>query len=805
MTKNTEIIGLFMLLSREVLIMESREIIKISVRNLIQYVMQSGDIESGFTGSSRMVDAIKAHQIIQKSMGEEYQSEIPVSFSFEEEKFTLEISGRIDGIFNTKDSVIIDEIKTVTVNINDIDENYNPLHFAQAKCYAYIYGKEKGLQEIGVQLTYYQMNTKEIKHIIKNYSLEELKQFFDGLIGSYLEWAHVIKGWEGQRNSSIKLLNFPFSSYRDGQRRFAVAVYRTIMKEGKLFAQAPTGIGKTMAALFPAVKAVGEGKASKIFYLTSKTIARTVAEKAFDDMKNKGLRFKTLTLTAKEKICFSPGKECKREECKYAMGYYDRVKDAIKDIFSIDSFSHQSIEAYARKYSICPFEFSLDLSLWSDCIICDYNYVFDPKVYLKRFFLEGGSDYCFLIDEAHNLVDRSREMFSAELFKKPILELKRNAKSKNEAIAKSMKNINDYMIKLRKKCEEGKADYVVEKVSPNELIPLLRKFIKAADDYLSRGKDSIFYKQVLDLYFNIHSFVRIYEYYDERYITYIEKLGNDVKIKLFCLDPSQVLQETLKRGRSAVFFSATLTPIDFFLQSLGGDKASFKLKLASPFPDKNLCVLVDNKISTKLKSREHTYERVAESIYSVASEKNGNYLAYFPSYKYMNSVYEKFIEINPDSNTVCQKAGMSELEREQFIEMFSSGNDSILVGFAVMGGIFGEGIDLVGDRLSGAVIVGVGLPQICLERDIIKKYYQEINSYGFEYAYIYPGMNRVMQAVGRVIRSEVDRGVVLLMDDRFTNSVYKKLLPGEWKTQIISTSDSIKRIINGFWHQKENK
>lgn len=787
--------------SKEVLIMEPNVIMKVSVRNLVEFVLQSGDLCQSYSGSTRMADGIKAHQTIQKSMGEEYLAEVPVLYKVIKEDFILEVSGRIDGIIKTRDTVIIDEIKTTVHDVSDIDINFNPLHLAQAKCYAYIYSASNNIANIGVQLTYYNMGTNEIQHIINYFKIEELRDFFDDLTGQYIEYAYAVREWEKKRNSSISELKFPFSIYREGQRKFAVAVYNTIVKNTRLFAQAPTGIGKTIAALFPAVKALGGGFISRIFYLTPKTITRTAAEKALEGMRNKGLIIKTLTLTAKDKICFNKDKECGPKECEFARGYYDRIKDAVQDAISIDSLTPQVVQDYARKHSVCPFELSLDLSLLSDCIICDYNYAFDPRVYLKRFFLDSNEDYCFLVDEAHNLVDRSREMFSAELYKKPILELKNAAKNKNAEIMKSLKGINNYFIKLRKCCEENESGNFVEVEKPGDIIPLLRKFIKASDDYLTSGGEMSFYRQLLDVYFDITSFLRIYELYDEKYTTYVERLGNDIRIKIFCVDPSTAMKAALNRGKSVVFFSATLAPLDYFIQIFGCGKESFKFRLQSPFPSQNLCVLVDDKISTRFKSREHSYDRVSEAIYSLVSEKTGNYLIFFPSYKYMNQVHTRFQEKNPGINTICQMPSMPETKREDFLNMFASGDDHTLVGFAVMGGLFGEGIDLVGDRLLGAAIVGVGLPQICLERDIIKDYFERERGSGFQYAYIYPGMNRVLQAAGRVIRSENDRGVVLLMDDRFTNPPYRELLPKEWNIEILKDFGSFKNAINKFWHE----
>lgn len=780
--------------------MESKTTLKISVRNLIEFTLVSGDLVSGFSGSSRLIEGIKAHKAIQKSAGKSYTPEVTVSYLVENSNLSLEISGRIDGIIDDLNGITVDEIKSTTEELEYINQDYNHMHWAQAKCYAFIYAVKNSLKEINVRLTYFNIDTKELKQFQKNLSIEELEAFFNDIIDRYFAWASVIKDWNITRDVSIKELEFPFASYRKGQRELAAAAYRAIRDGGKLFVQAPTGIGKTAATLFPSIKAIGEGHTSKIFYLTAKTITRTIAEKAVDKMRENGLRLKALTITAKEKVCFKPGTSCDPEQCEFAKGYYDRLKNAVTEVYKLDSFTRTVIEDYASKHSICPFEFSLDLSLWSDCIICDYNYVFDPRVYLKRFFLDGGGDYTFLIDEAHNLVDRAREMYSAELFKKHVLELKRAVKSESSQLSKSLDKINSCMIKFRKICEVEEVDHIVQKEACKELYPLLRKFIKLSEKWLVKNKNSLLYKVLLDFYFQVSGFIRASEYYDDRYITYYEKIYDDLRIKLFCLDPSAVLSEAMKRGKAAVLFSATLTPMDYFSKILGGGDDSYVLRLTSPFPQENLCLLMNDRISTRYKQREQSYEKVAKTISTMVIGKVGNYLIYFPSYKYMNEVLVRFTGMNSGAKVIFQRSGMTELEKEMFLSEFSEPGQNSLVGFAVMGGMFGEGIDLTGECLSGAVIVGVGLPQICLEREIIRAYFQEQNELGFEYAYMYPGMNKVMQAVGRVIRTENDRGAVLLIDDRFSYPAYKELFPPEWEHAVrVGGTKTLDVVLSEFW------
>lgn len=779
--------------------MDTKHMVKISVRDIIEFVLKSGDLSSEYMGSSKAVEGTKAHKAIQKERPEEYTSEIPITYSIDLSNMYLEVSGRIDGIYKYEDRTVIDEIKSTSLALENISEDFNLLHWAQAKCYAYIYADQNGLEDIEVQLTYVNRESQENKSFCKKYSFIELGQFFFDIINKYLEWIGRICVWSDLRDSSINELKFPFESYRKGQRELAVSVYKTIKNSRKLFAQAPTGIGKTLATTFPGLKSLGEGHVSKIFYLTAKTITRTVVENAFNHLRGKGLKLKTLTITAKEKICFGEGK-CKPEECPYAAGYFDRINDAVADIFSLDNFNLTNIQEYARKHMVCPFEYSLELSLWSDCIICDYNYVFDPRVYLKRFFTAGGKEFLFLIDEAHNLVDRGREMFSAELLKKEFLSLKRKTKKELPEIYEIVNKINTCFIELRKRCEENDEKCLVQSEPLKELINLIRKFVDKSDAYFESRRKVDFHEELLDLYFKGAGFIRISEFYDEKYVTYVEKYSDDVKVKLFCIDPSYLLGEAMKRGKSSVLFSATLTPLDYFSYILGGEKEDYRIIIPSPFPRWNLGLLLADNISTRFKNRELSYSKVAEVIYAVTKTKAGNYIAYFPSYKYMYDVLERFVNLESGFDIIYQRPDMGEAEKEGFLGNFIADRDNTLVGFAVMGGMFGEGIDLVGDRLSGAVIVGVGLPQVCLERDILRKYFQDKNDMGFEYAYIYPGMNKVLQAAGRVIRTENDRGVVLLIDERFSNYNYKGLFPDEWShLKKVRNSKAIEAAAKDFW------
>ncbi|KAJ52930.1 DNA excision repair protein ERCC-2 [Clostridium tetanomorphum] len=777
--------------------------VRISVRNLVEFILRTGDLDSTFIGSSRAVDGTRIHQKIQKNKGEDYLPEVSLKHTFEYRDMTITLEGRADGIIKNNDEIIIDEIKSTTRDIEGIDENYNPLHMAQVKCYAYIYAKQNEIPIIGVQLTYCQVETGKIKYILNEYSLKELESFFYSLIEKYYVWAKFTKDWSEKRDKSIKELTFPFLHYRRGQRELAVAVYRTISQKKNIFLQAPTGIGKTISTIFPGVKAVGEKLISKIFYLTAKTITSSVALEAFNKMEGKGLQFKVATITAKDKICFKDKPTCNGEQCEFAKGHFDRVNEVIMKILKRENLINRIvIEKYSKEYKVCPFELSLDLTLWADCVICDYNYVFDPRVYLKRFFDAGKEDYLFLIDEAHNLVDRGREMFSAELTKEEFLNGKKLTKNSSSKLYKIFNKLNSYMLDMNKKCNED--GFYMQKEEPLEIYPYLRNLVNEGEEWLKGNEKGEGYEEILQIYFNVLAFLRISEFYDGKFVTYVEKEGKNSKLKLFCLNPANLLNMAIKRGRSGIFFSATLTPIKYFKDILGGDKDDYSMRFESPFSIKNRALMIASNISTRYKNRENSVRKIVDYIKAFIKIKKGNYLVFFPSYKYMDMVLEVFEKEYNDVKIIVQNSFMKEEEREEFLNNFYEEGEKTLVAFSVLGGIFSEGIDLKGERLSGAIIVGVGLPQIGFERNIIMNHFNEENNCGYEYSYMYPGMNKVLQAAGRVIRSEKDIGAILLIDDRFTSKNYQKLFPREWMNNfIVRSSDDIEKILGEFWKSKK--
>ena len=785
---------------------ENLPVIRISVRNLVEFILREGDIDNRTGGGQdpeNMQMGSRIHRKIQRQMGSDYQAEVPLKTEIVCDGFTLKIEGRADGLIHTKEQVMVDEIKGVLRELDRVQEPAG-IHLAQAKCYASMVAEQEGADEIGVQMTYCQMETEEVKRFQYSYQSNELKVWFDAVIRQYEKWAKFQIEWRKARNASIKGIEFPFP-YRKGQRELAVSVYRTILRQKKLFIQAPTGVGKTISTVFPAVKAVGEELGEKIFYLTATTITRTVAEQAFETLREQNLKFKVITLTAKEKICFCEDTSCNPDDCPYAKGHFDRVNDAVYELLmQEDVMSREVLEAQARKHKVCPFEMALDVSTWVDGVICDYNYVFDPDARLRRFFAEGGAGgYLFLIDEAHNLVERGRQMYSAELCKEDFLAVKKLVKGEAPRFAKRLEACNKILLAMKKECENYK---VLDNISHFGI--QLMNVLSETDRYLEECVDKEVRETVLDFYFQVRSFLNIYDGLDENYVIYTEYQENGrFVLKLFCVNPAANLQKCLDKGNSAVFFSATLLPIQYYKRLLSTEKDNYAVYIDSSFDTKKRLLMNGVDVSTRytMRSRE-MYQRYATYIFRVVKAKMGNYLIFFPSYRFMEDVYQEFTQLlasdEEEMELVIQQKHMDEEERENFLRAFEMGREKSLIGFGVLGGIFSEGIDLTNEKLIGTLIIGTGLPQVCNEREILKSYFDQKGLYGFDYAYRYPGMNKVLQAAGRVIRTEDDRGVILLLDERFQREKGKEIFPKEWADCERCRLDIVEEKIRLFWEKQ---
>lgn len=842
-----------------------------SVRNLVEFILRGGDIDnrSGRMITDAMMEGSKIHRKIQRSMGENYQAEVPLALTIQAEEYMLVIEGRADGIAygefpnqnsekeaytqdtfldrtgKSEEMVYIDEIKGVYRNVATMEAPVY-VHKAQAMCYAYIYALQNHLDQIGVQMTYCNLDTEDVKLFQEVFAWDALADWFGNLITEYRKWADWQIMWRRKRQESIQNLEFPYP-YREGQRKLVGDVYRTIRRGKNLFIQAPTGVGKTISTIFPAVKAVGEELADRIFYLTAKTITATVAKETFGLLREQGYQAKIIQLTAKEKLCLCGNTaieqeaadqdnpypdfpqiklECNPQNCPYAKGHFDRVNDAVFELLQAsDLFTREEILAQARKHRVCPFELSLDVATWCDNILCDYNYVFDPNVYLKRFFQDSSKEkYLFLVDEAHNLVDRSREMYSATLYKEDILAVKKIMKPHNQAIARTLDKCNKAMLDFKRECENYS---VCESVGV--LTFYLMRLVSQMEEFFEKPREFPDKKTVLDFYFELRNFVNIYDLVDENYVIY-DEMQEDGRfmIKLFCVDPSKNLQKCIDKSVSTIFFSATLLPINYYKRLLSTKEDNYAIYAQSTFDETQRLLAFGRDVSTKYTRRGPAeYEKIARYIRAAIRSKKGNYMVFFPSYKMMQDVYDVFVRVERESDTrngvavsdepniaeesleesltiIMQHSNMNEAEREEFLQAFEQEDSGTLVAFCVMGGIFGEGIDLKNDRLIGAVIVGTGLPQISNEREILKQYYDKQGLSGFDYAFRYPGINKVLQAAGRVIRTQEDRGIIVLLDERFLQSDYNALYPREWKNRIVGNVETVDAEICKFWENTKD-
>ena len=783
-----------------------RETIRISVRELVEFILCSGDIDNRVGGrqdAQSMLAGARIHRKIQRSMGSDYHAEVTLKYVIPMEEFDLLVEGRADGIIDGE-PVTIDEIKGIYKSLDYLKEPI-PVHLAQAKCYAYFYGVQNDKTRMDVQMTYVNLDTEQKLYFRECYTMEELTIWFENLIREYQKWADFQYRWKQLRNASIKEVQFPYE-YREGQKELAGSVYRSILREKRLFIQAPTGTGKTLATLFPAVKAMGEGLGDKIFYLTAKTITRTVAASCLDLLRGQKLRIKSVLLTAKDKMCLCEETNCNPDACPYAKGHYDRVNDAVFEILNTgqDQMTREILQEHAKKWQVCPFELSLDVSTWVDTVICDYNYAFDPRAHLRRFFHEGAEeDYIFLVDEAHNLVERARTMYSATLCKEDFLELKKLLKGRAPKIEKQLNKCNSHLLELKRECES----YEILK-DINALYLQLLSLSGEIQEYLEYVDDPELKKSVTEFYLNLRTFLNTYDVLDESYRIYSQMCGDGkFRLHLFCIHPANRLKEYLRHGRGCIFFSATFLPIQYYKELLSGEMEDYAVYATSCFPPENQLVFVGGDVTSRYTRRgPREYERISGYIEETIRNKTGNYLVFFPSYEMMESVYDRFSNTETGSSCVCklQSANMTEEEREEFLEAFETGEDKgkSLLGFCAMGGIFSEGIDLTNERLIGAIIVGTGLPKVCTEREILKNYFDERGLGGFDYAYLFPGMNKVLQSAGRVIRTSEDKGCILLLDERFRKEEYQRLFPREWKQPVFGKRSDLKSVLQSFWKEE---
>jgi len=851
------------------------ETIRISVRDLVEFVMRSGDLDERAAGASEeaMLEGARMHRKLQREEGPEYTAEVPLSIYYpirlpEEDEngdapnpgdaaesasaveVAVLVEGRADGIFLGSDpenpifgeAWTVDEIKTTYRKLSRMKEP-EPVHLAQAKCYAYIYAVQNRLETIRVRMTYCSLVTQEVRRFTQEFTAEEIGRWFDDLMAEYARWAGMEIRWKKIRDKSLSELTFPFT-YRPGQKELAVHVYHTICHGRKLFLEAPTGTGKTISAVFPALKAMGEGKADRLFYFTAKTVTGRVALETFSIMRERGLRLRSIQLTAKDRICPMETRACNPDACPRARGHFDRVNEALYALVTNEEdVDRRVVDEYAEKYNVCPFELGLDVSLFADAVVGDYNYLFDPHARLKRFFAEGKAKnrYLFLVDEAHNLVERGRNMYSASLSSGEIRVFRSSVREIYPALWRKLGKLVSAFRPYREQLEGEEKAVFPEDIDAfadaaykvmEEMQSILHEQRRGGQDSEGAadrsaadrsaadrraglrlkadhraGLRSEVQENFLSAYFDLSHFLMIYEGMDEAYRTYAVRKGKeDCEIRLFCADPSAKLAECLEKGEASILFSATFLPIRYYKRLLGGREEDYEVYARSSFDPGKLGLFIASDVTSRYRMRgAEQYGKIALCIHSSVSQRHGNYMVFFPSYSFMEAVLEQYRSLYPEDEETAfavQSPQMTENERQAFLDRFEQVSDEkSLLGFCVLGGIFSEGIDLRQDRLIGALVVGTGFPQVCIEREILKQYFDEKGESGFDYAYRFPGMNKVLQAAGRVIRTADDVGIVVLMDERFTTGAYRRMFPAEWSGTKLTDSSGIGDKVSGFWDE----
>lgn len=788
--------------------------VALSVRRLVEFLLRTGSIDSRFTGFDRANEGARLHRKLQRAAAREhpdYRPEVPLRETLDCAGVRYTLEGRADGLYTAEDGTpVVEEIKTTALPAAEITPDRAPEHWAQGQVYAAILARQQGLAAVRVQLTYFQIDEEIVLRFERDYTAEALDKILTGLLAQYAPWAQRAAAWQRDRTAALAAVAFPFAEFRPGQRAMLAEVYKTCRGGGQLLCQAPTGIGKTMSVLFGALKALGAGVGGPVFYLTARGTTRAAAEDALARLRAaaSGLPLRSVTLTAKDKICLCETRECTPEACPYANGYYARIKEALAAALDYEggadcALGAEALTALARRFSVCPFELGLDLSLWSDVVIGDYNYLFDPTVRLQRFF-ETKGDHLFLIDEAHNLPDRARDMHSAALESTAFTAARKVLGKGRSRLKTALGRVIEVFRSWRAACDElppaagGPTFFEQRRAEP--LDHALRLLCEALEVWLDDHREpSETHTALLQLYFDARGWLRVAEGFDEHYVLQISAHGRVVRAAMLCLDPSAFLADDFARGRAAVLFSATLGPAGYYRDLCGLPEAR-AVALRSPFAQEHFALLCAGGISTRYRDRASSAGAVAACLHAMVEAHTGNYLAFFPSYAYLETVYEAFTARWPEQPVRKQETAMDEEARAGFLAQFSPHPETPLLGFAVLGGVFGEGVDLAGDRLIGVAIVGPGLPQVGPRQERLRDYFEKTRGSGFDYAYLYPGMNKVLQAAGRVIRTPEDRGVVLLIDDRFAAPAYRRLMPPHWShLAILPGADAVFHALAAFW------
>lgn len=773
-----------------------KETLRVSVRALVEFTLHAEDIAPAGPDRERMQEGSRAHRARQGAAQEDqpgYEAEVALSLTVAGgEGFDLEVSGRADGLFEADGLLCVEEIKLW--GAEEPLQEAVPAHAAQAACYAHMLCVSRGVPAIRMDIVYADIRGSVLQRFTQVQDAKALAARFDELRIPYARWQEALLRWRRTRDEALEAFPFPYSEFRAGQRTFSGNVFVAVRDRKRLLAQAPTGTGKTAATLFPALKALRAGYTKQIFYLTARTTGRALALSTLRHFLQNGARARALELTAKDKVCpLGALRRCDPEYCEMAKGFYIRLADAVQELLAIDMWDREAVAAVAGRHNICAFELSLSLAEIADVIVCDYNYAFDPVARIQRIFLQR-NDMTLLVDEAHNLVDRARDMLSAQADSATLRQLRAQYGKQYGRKTTPYRALTRVLRRLKEIRGEAAEEGTVRLEAPPEgLAEDMQGLADALGEAMAKGQGAM----LTDAFSDALSYVQCADRVDETYAILLERDGKEARVRLLCLDPAPYLNGLTAKVRGVVYFSATLTPLPQMRALLGGEEADGMLALPSPFPPEHMRV-VRMPIDTRYAQRQRTAPQVARAIAALVQSRPGNYLALFPSYSYMRLVREHFEALEVPVQVICQESGMDESARDAFLARFEPGRE--VVGFCVMGGVFAEGIDLPGERLLGVAVVGVGLPQLCMERDVLRDYFNERRRDGFALAYRIPGMTKVLQSVGRVIRTHADKGTALLIDARFFDPEYEALLPAHFfPLYAAATVRALTGLLFDFW------
>lgn len=780
---------------------------KVSVTELLEFSGTPGDLRSTAELRSRAQEGTVGHQLLVSVRPKGYQAEVPVEYEYESKGFHLTVHGRIDGLIVTETEISVEEIKTTYLPIADFSVSPYPLHITQLQLYLYFIMSQNPQKKVTGRLTYLNLENLSERSFPITITTKQGQTNFETLAAKYLAFQKENLDWSDTRNHSLKELAFPFSQLRPGQNELMELVTQALQQEQDLFIEAATGIGKTISVLFPSLKQLASSdRFRRIFFLTAKTAGKEILRTTLEGLMEHGLRLRSVFIEAKERVCLSPGAQC--NFCKYAENYYTKVESVLPRLLRLELTTPEILTKIAAEELLCPFELSLDLSLRADLIICDYNYLFDPGVYLRRFFLSSKRDSIFLIDEAHNLVNRGREMYSAALTQNDLKRWINELEKINPELASHGQKLEaiftDYRLELQ---ETNQQALLLPSLHP-QLEPCLEQWSALLEKAIRQHSLSASLDQIKTIYFEITQFTRIITLLNQNYAIYLKLEDHNLALRILCLNPGPLLRKRLDKGRSAIFFSATLSPYEYFRELLGGKDDALQIRLSSPFPKETRLYLHVPGIDTRYRARSNSLTQLVECIEIMVQARTGNYLAFFPSYSYLQLVLPLLRQkLDGQALVYAQFPGMREEQRQQFLsKLFRNHTNQTKLGLAVLGGSFGEGIDLPGEQLIGVIIVGPGLPMVNEEQELIRLYFDERDNSGFFHAYLVPGLIKVIQAAGRVFRSPEDTGVVLLVDDRFGDERYQELLPPDWFLPGRPFSDpEYRETLEKFWRESSRK